>query len=68
MEPSWRDNPRYAAYRDLVEQGGIDAFVFLGDYIYEYATGGYATGGSSQTKEPPFTVQVAMLPLGKRAQ
>ena len=32
----------FAAYRDLVEQGGIDAFVFLGDYIYEYATGGYA--------------------------
>ena len=27
----------YAAYRDLVEQGDIDAFVFLGDYIYEYA-------------------------------
>lgn len=32
----------YAAYRDLVEQGNIDAFVFLGDYIYEYASGGYA--------------------------
>ncbi len=32
----------YAAYRDLVEQGDIDAFVFLGDYIYEHATGGYA--------------------------
>ena len=32
----------FAAYRDLVEQGDIDAFVFLGDYIYEYATGGYA--------------------------
>ncbi len=32
----------YAAYRELVEQGDIDAFVFLGDYIYEYATGGYA--------------------------
>ncbi len=32
----------YAAYRDLVDQGDIDAFVFLGDYIYEYATGGYA--------------------------
>lgn len=32
----------YAAYRDLVEQGEIDAFVFLGDYIYEYASGGYA--------------------------
>ena len=33
---------RYAAYRDLVEEGDIDAFVFLGDYIYEYASGGYA--------------------------
>jgi alkaline phosphatase D len=32
----------YAAYRELVEQGNIDAFLFLGDYIYEYATGGYA--------------------------
>jgi len=32
----------YAAYRELVEQGDIDAFVFLGDYIYEYATGEYA--------------------------
>jgi alkaline phosphatase D len=32
----------FAAYRDVVEQGDIDAFVFLGDYIYEYATGGYA--------------------------
>ncbi len=32
----------YAAYRDLVEQGNVDAFVFLGDYIYEYASGGYS--------------------------
>jgi alkaline phosphatase D len=32
----------YAAYRDLVDTGDLDAFVFLGDYIYEYATGGYA--------------------------
>jgi alkaline phosphatase D len=32
----------YAAYRELVEQGNIDAFLFLGDYIYEYATGGYS--------------------------
>jgi alkaline phosphatase D len=32
----------FAAYRDLVERGGIDAFVFLGDYIYEYASGGYS--------------------------
>jgi alkaline phosphatase D len=33
---------QYAAYRDLVEQGDVDAFLWLGDYIYEYASGGYA--------------------------
>lgn len=32
----------YVAYRDLVEQEDLDAFMFLGDYIYEYASGGYA--------------------------
>ena len=32
----------YTAYRDIVEQGDLDAFVFLGDYIYEYASGGYS--------------------------
>ncbi len=39
----------YTAYRDLVEQGDLDAFVFLGDYIYEYATGGYADPRGRQT-------------------
>ena len=39
----------YAAYRDLVEQGDVDAFVFLGDYIYEYASGGYADARGRQT-------------------
>jgi alkaline phosphatase D len=39
----------YAAYRDLVEQGDVDAFVFLGDYIYEYASGGYADPRGRQT-------------------
>ncbi len=33
----WWEQGYYAAYRDLVEQGDLDAFVFLGDYIYEYA-------------------------------
>jgi alkaline phosphatase D len=33
---------QYAAYRDLVDEGDIDAFVFLGDYIYEYGSGAYA--------------------------
>jgi alkaline phosphatase D len=32
----------YAAYRDVAETGDLDAFIFLGDYIYEYASGGYA--------------------------
>jgi alkaline phosphatase D len=32
----------YTAYRDLVDQGELDAFVFLGDYIYEYASGRYS--------------------------
>ncbi len=32
----WWEQGYYAAYRDLVEQGDLDAFVFLGDYIYEY--------------------------------
>ena len=27
----------------------LDAFVFLGDYIYEYATGGYAEDRGRQT-------------------
>jgi len=39
----------YAAYRDLAEQGDLDAFLFLGDYIYEYATGGYADERSRAT-------------------
>ncbi|MDZ7675343.1 MAG: alkaline phosphatase D family protein [Acidimicrobiales bacterium] len=39
----------YAAYRDVVETGEIDAFVFLGDYIYEYASGGYADERGRET-------------------
>ncbi len=39
----------YAAYRDVVETGDLDAFVFLGDYIYEYASGGYADESGRQT-------------------
>jgi len=39
----------YAAYRDVAETADLDAFVFLGDYIYEYASGGYADDRSRQT-------------------
>jgi alkaline phosphatase D len=40
---------RYAAYRDIAAQDDLDAFVFLGDYIYEYASGGYADPGGRTT-------------------
>ncbi len=41
----------YTAYRDLVEQGNIDAFVFLGDYIYEYASGDYSDARGRTTDQ-----------------
>jgi alkaline phosphatase D len=45
----------YAAYRELVEQGDIDAFVFLGDYIYEYAADerGRSTGRAVPCRAVP---------------
>jgi alkaline phosphatase D len=39
----------YTAYGDIVDQGDLDAFVFLGDYIYEYASGGYADPRGRET-------------------
>lgn len=39
----------YAAYRDIADTGGLDAFVFLGDYIYEYASGGYSDERGRET-------------------
>jgi len=41
----------YAAYRDVAETDDLDAFVFLGDYIYEYATGGYSDDRSRSTEQ-----------------
>ena len=43
----------FAAYRDMAERGErgeFDAVVFLGDYIYEYETGGYS--GKSGVSRP----------------
>ncbi|WP_288833257.1 alkaline phosphatase [uncultured Corynebacterium sp.] len=43
----------FAAYRDLAERGehgDVDAVVFLGDYIYEYETGGFS--GKSGVSRP----------------
>ncbi|BAJ33218.1 MULTISPECIES: alkaline phosphatase D family protein [Kitasatospora] len=36
----------FAAYRHLAARGDLDAFLFLGDYIYEYASGAYAARGT----------------------
>ncbi|PZH02424.1 alkaline phosphatase [Streptomyces sp. NTH33] len=35
----------FAAYRHLAARGDLDAWLHLGDYIYEYASGEYATRG-----------------------
>ncbi|MFQ5555933.1 MAG: alkaline phosphatase D family protein [Acidimicrobiales bacterium] len=46
----------YAAYRDIVERDEIDAFVFLGDYIYELESGAYADPGGRTTGQDFETV------------
>ena len=33
----------FAAYRHLAARGDLDAWLHLGDYIYEYGTGEYGT-------------------------
>jgi len=36
----------FAPYRHLAARGDLDAWLHLGDYIYEYATGKYGTRGT----------------------
>ncbi|MGV9253773.1 alkaline phosphatase D family protein [Streptomyces sp. NPDC003697] len=36
----------FAAYRHLAARGDLDAWLHLGDYIYEYASGEYGTRGT----------------------
>jgi len=36
----------FAAYRHLAARGDLDAFLFLGDYIYEYKSGEFCARGS----------------------
>ncbi|MFD7401377.1 alkaline phosphatase D family protein [Streptomyces sp. NPDC059866] len=36
----------FAAYRHLAARGDLDAWLHLGDYIYEYGTGEYGTRGT----------------------
>ena len=46
------ENGYYHAYRDMVNRNDIDCILHLGDYIYEYATGGLSAGVSGRTVEP----------------
>jgi alkaline phosphatase D len=46
------ENGYYHAYRDMVDRNDIDAILHLGDYIYEYATGGLSAGVPGRTVEP----------------
>ncbi|MEG3626208.1 alkaline phosphatase D family protein [Streptomyces poriticola] len=36
----------FSAYRHLADRGDLDAWLHLGDYIYEYPTGNYGTRGT----------------------
>jgi alkaline phosphatase D len=36
----------FAAYRHLAARGDLDAWLHLGDYVYEYGTGQYGTRGT----------------------
>lgn len=46
------ENGYYHAYRDMVNRNDIDCILHLGDYIYEYATGGLSAGIEGRTVEP----------------
>jgi alkaline phosphatase D len=42
----------YYAYRDMATRNDMDCILHLGDYIYEYETGGYSSNISGRTNEP----------------
>ncbi|WP_151772806.1 alkaline phosphatase D family protein [Streptomyces abyssomicinicus] len=46
----------FSPYRHLAARGDLDAWLHLGDYIYEYASGGYAYGGVVRTYQPEHEV------------
>lgn len=46
------ENGYYHAYRDMVNRNDIDAVIHLGDYIYEYGTGGLSAGIEDRLTDP----------------
>ncbi len=43
----------FGAYRHLMNRNDIDCILHLGDYIYEYAVGGYSSNIAGRENEPP---------------
>jgi len=43
----------FNAYREAAENGGLDLVLHLGDYIYEYGMGQYATGDAEALNRVP---------------
>ncbi|MEU6095500.1 alkaline phosphatase D family protein [Streptomyces sp. NPDC047079] len=43
----------FSAYRHLAARNDLDAWLHLGDYIYEYGTGGYGTRGTVVRRHAP---------------
>lgn len=43
----------FSAYRHLAARGDLDAWLHLGDYIYEYGTGEYGTRGKTVRPHAP---------------
>src|SRR5690606_40091833 len=42
----------FSAYRHLAARDDLDAILHLGDYLYEYGDGGYATLGVDRALDP----------------
>jgi alkaline phosphatase D len=46
------ENGYYHAYRDMVNRNDMDCILHLGDYIYEYETGGLGAGIQDRIEDP----------------
>ena len=48
---NWEDG-FFNAYKELADRNDLDAIIHLGDYIYEYATGGFSSSVGGRTNLP----------------
>lgn len=49
---SW-EHGYFNAYQSIVNKNNVDAVVHLGDYIYEYESGGFSGNVAGRTYDPP---------------